>query len=55
MSKPIPETCERPKRLLFGRDPDKDELSSAITVAKDRGLEIVCRALINSNEFAFLP
>ena len=41
--------------LLFGRDPDKDELSSAIKVAKDRGLEIVCRALINSNEFAFLP
>ena len=42
-------------KLLFGRDPDNDELSSAIKVAKDRGLEIVCRALINSNEFAFLP
>ena len=42
-------------KLLFGRDPDKDELSSAIKVAEDRGLEIVCRALINSNELAFLP
>ncbi len=41
--------------LLFGRNPDNDELSSAIKVAKNRGLEIVCRALINSNEFAFLP
>ena len=40
--------------LLFGRNPDKNELSSAIKVAEDRGLEIVCRALINSNELAFL-
>ena len=41
--------------LLFGRNPDNEELGSAIAVAKKRGLEIVCRALINSNEFAFLP
>ena len=41
--------------LLFGRPPDASELSLAINVANDRGLEIVCRSLINSNEFAFLP
>jgi hypothetical protein len=41
--------------LLFGRPPDASELSLAINVANDRGLEIVCRSLINSNEFAYLP
>jgi len=41
--------------LLFGRQPDPSELSLAVSVAEDSGLEIVCRSLINSNEFAFLP
>ena len=41
--------------LLFGRQPDATELSIAVSVAEDSGLEIVCRSLINSNEFAFLP
>ena len=41
--------------LLFGRHPDPSELSLAVSVAENSGLEIVCRSLINSNEFAFLP
>ena len=41
--------------LLLARQPDADELSACVEVAKDNGLAIVCRSLINSNEFAFLP
>ena len=41
--------------LLFTRKPTKEELNASLKVAEDRGLNIVCRALINSNEFAFLP
>jgi cytochrome c553 len=41
--------------LLLGRQPDAAELMACVQVAKARGLPIVCRALINSNEFAFLP
>ena len=35
--------------------PNKEELKASVQIAKERGLEIVCRALVNSNEFAFLP
>lgn len=41
--------------LIFSRKPMKEELNASLQIAKDRGLEIVCRALINSNEYAFLP
>jgi hypothetical protein len=41
--------------LLLSRKPTKDEFDGALAVAKERSLAIVCRALINSNEFAFLP
>ena len=41
--------------LIFSRQPTTDELEASMEVADNRGLEIVCRALINSNEFAFLP
>ena len=41
--------------LVFSRKPMNEELNVSLQIAKDRGLEIVCRALINSNEFAFLP
>jgi hypothetical protein len=41
--------------LLLARQPAAVELKACLQVAKDRGLPIVCRALINSNEFAFLP
>nr|WP_231734068.1 PSD1 and planctomycete cytochrome C domain-containing protein [Calycomorphotria hydatis] len=41
--------------LLLGRSADSDELISCREVAHEQGLSIVCRALMNSNEFAFLP
>ena len=42
-------------QLLLDRDPAEDETELCSQVAKQEGLDIVCRALINSNEFAFLP
>ncbi|MFP6888067.1 MAG: DUF1553 domain-containing protein, partial [Opitutales bacterium] len=41
--------------LLLGRQPEPAELMACLQVAKARGLPVVCRALINSNEFAFIP
>jgi hypothetical protein len=37
--------------LLLTRQPTTDELAAC----KQTKLELVCRSLINSNEFAFLP
>ncbi len=42
-------------QLLLGREPEEDERRACIELAKSNGLELVCRAIINSNEFAFLP
>ncbi len=41
--------------LLLTRQPDRDELATAVEIAQTRGLHVVCRGLINANEFAFLP
>jgi mono/diheme cytochrome c family protein len=41
--------------LLLVRQPDRDELTAAVEIAKNHGLEVVCRGLINANEFAFMP
>ena len=41
--------------LLLGRKPTPNELKASLAVAKQRGLQFVARALINSNEFAFIP
>ena len=41
--------------LLLTRQPDSGELNAAIEIANQEGLHVVCRSLINSNEFAFLP
>ena len=37
--------------LLLARSPDDEELAACM----DADLQLVCRSLINSNEFAFLP
>jgi len=42
-------------QLLLNRDPDSEELALSKEVVKEAGLDVVCRSLINSNEFAFLP
>lgn len=41
--------------LLSGREPDDREREACLALAKAGHLSLVCRALINSNEFAFLP
>ncbi len=42
-------------QLLLNREPDAEELAACKEVAKETSLALVCRTLINSNEFAFLP
>lgn len=42
-------------QLLLAREPDDEELAACIEVARETSLALVCRSLINSNEFAFLP
>ena len=42
-------------QLLLNREPTADELAICSKVARDESLAIVCRALVNSNEFVFLP
>ena len=41
--------------LILGRKPDAEELAACLEVGETNSLAIVCRGLINSNEFAFLP
>lgn len=41
--------------LLLGHAPDEQERQACLALAKENDLSLVCRALINSNEFAFLP
>ena len=42
-------------KLLLNRSPQQDELQYSLDVAQQNGLNFVCRALINSNEFVFIP
>lgn len=41
--------------LLLGRVPDARGLSDCVQLAGTGDLSLICRALINSNEFTFLP
>jgi hypothetical protein len=41
--------------LLLGRAPETLERIACLQLAESEDLSLVCRALINSNEFAFLP
>jgi len=41
--------------LLLGRVPDDQERDACLQLAESEDLSLVCRALMNSNEFAFLP
>jgi mono/diheme cytochrome c family protein len=42
-------------QLTIARPPGEHELTACLAVAQSDGLETVCRALFNSNEFLFLP
>ena len=46
---------QRAFELVLGREPDADELKDGLDISKSNSLAIVCRSLINSNEFAYLP
>jgi hypothetical protein len=46
---------KRSFELLLTRQPDADELAACVEVANAQSLAVVCRSLINSNEYAFLP
>ncbi|QDT69061.1 Planctomycete cytochrome C [Planctomycetes bacterium MalM25] len=48
-------SIERCFELLLGRKPDAAEREASLALARKSGLAMVCRVLINSNEFAFLP
>ncbi len=41
--------------LLLGRAPAAEERTACLELLRDGDLSLVCRAIINSNEFAFLP
>lgn len=41
--------------LLLARQPSESERQASLEIARKRGLNIVCRSLINPNEFTFLP
>ncbi len=45
---------ERAYRLAFGRKPDAGEISHAVEVARQNGMESVCWALLNANEFLYV-
>jgi len=45
----------RAYQLAYGRDPVAAELKDAAPVVQEFGLPVLCRALVNSNEFLFIP
>ena len=51
----LPASVKRCFELVLGRPPTPNETEACVDVAKSDSLQSVCRALINSNEFAFLP
>ena len=53
--KSLPEQVQLSYLLCFGRSADIDEVSDAVRFAEDFGLVSLCRGLLNSNEFLFIP
>ena len=51
----VRESVDRCFELLLGREPGDQERKACLALANETDLSLVCRALINSNEFAFLP
>lgn len=48
-------SIERCFELILGRKPDRQETADCRKLVEQSDLSLVCRALINTNEFAFLP
>ena len=51
----LPAQITRAFHLVLSRPPSEPELTACLRTARSEGLETVCRALFNSNEFLFLP
>ncbi|TWU56685.1 Planctomycete cytochrome C [Rubripirellula tenax] len=51
----LPKQVARCFELLLDRQPGDDEIETAIEFSESQSLELLCRTLINTNEFAFLP
>lgn len=51
----LDDQVERCFELLLARSPSIAESEAAIDFASEQGLELLCRTLMNTNEFAFLP
>ena len=45
----------RAYKLSLAREPSDDEIADALPVVREHGLAALCRALMNSNEFLFIP
>jgi len=41
--------------LAFGREPDSGESAESVAFVQAQGLPALCRAVLNSNEFLFIP
>ena len=50
-----PRRVARAYALCFGRAPDPEETADALAFVSEAGWEAFCRALLNSNEFVFIP
>lgn len=42
-------------RIVFGRDPSAPELTAAARLIREHGAMVFCRALLNANEFLYVP
>ena len=42
-------------RLAFGRPADRLEIDAAVEFSDQHGLWMLCRALLNTNEFVLIP
>ena len=51
----VPAQVARTYWLAYGRDPHPNEMADAESVVHRQGLETLCRAIFNSNEFLFIP
>jgi len=52
---PVDAQVTRCFELLLGRPPTDDERNASAQFVESQSLELFCRTLINTNEFAFLP
>ena len=51
----LTQSIKRCFELLLSRDPTAEEKTWCLQVANKHNLSMVCRAIVNSNEFVFLP